>query len=106
MYAKVKLLSPERRTLQSKNKVNRKGEIIMASAPTMTIIKMLETLPRQLQDRVVEHVREYIEDLRDEFRWNESFSRTQKTLVNTARLARKKITEGKASPLDFEKLCG
>jgi len=98
------LLSLERRHLQSKNEVNRKGENIMASAPTMTIIKMLETLPKQLQDRVVEHVREYIEDLRDEFRWDESFSRTQKTLINAARLARKEIAEGKASPLDVEKL--
>ena len=77
----------------------------MASAPTMTIIKMLETLPKQLQDRVVERVRKYIEDLRDEFRWDESFSRTQETLVNAARLARKEIGEGKASLLDVEKLC-
>jgi translation initiation factor 2B subunit (eIF-2B alpha/beta/delta family) len=76
----------------------------MASAPTVTIVKMLETLPEQLQDRVVEHVREYIEDLRDEVRWNESFSRTQESLVIAARLARKEITEGKANPLDIEKL--
>jgi hypothetical protein len=41
----------------------------MTSAPTMTIIKMLETLPEQLQGRVVEHACEYIEDLKDEFRW-------------------------------------
>lgn len=82
----------------------KKGEQAMASAPTMTIVKMLETLPKQLQDLVVEHVREYIEDLRDEFRWNESFSRTQETLITAARLARKEIGEGKASLLDVEKL--
>lgn len=76
----------------------------MASAPTMTIVKMLETLPEQLQDRVVEHVRQFIEDLRDEFRWDESFSRTQETLITAARLARKEIGEGKASLLDVEKL--
>lgn len=76
----------------------------MASAPTMTVLKMLETLPEQLQDRVVEHVREYIEDLRDEVRWDESFSRTQETLVTAARLARKGIAEGKASLMDVEKL--
>ena len=29
----------------------------MASEATMTIIKMLETLPEQAQDRVVEHLR-------------------------------------------------
>ena len=75
----------------------------MGSAATMTIIKMLETAAEQFQDRVVEHVREYIEDLRDEARWNESFSRTQETLVAAARLARKEIAEGKATLLDVEK---
>ncbi len=49
----------------------------MASESTATIIKMIETLPMQVQDRVVEHLREYIEDIRDEMIWNESFSRTQ-----------------------------
>ncbi len=76
----------------------------MSSAPTMTIIKMLEALPEQLQGRVVEHVREYIEDLKDEFRWDESISRTQEALVSAARQARKEIAEGKSSPLDVEKL--
>ena len=76
----------------------------MSSAPTMTIIKMLETLPKELQDHVVEHLREYVEDLRDEVRWNESFSRTQETLIAAARQARKEISEGKASPLDVENL--
>ena len=76
----------------------------MASAATATIIKMLETLPEQLQDRVVEHLRDYIEDLQDETRWNESFSRTQENLIAAARQARKAIAEGEASPLDFDKL--
>lgn len=90
--------------LQRKNKVNRKGEQVMSSPSAMTIIKILETLPEKLQDRVVEHLREYIEDLRDEFRWNESFSRTQESLVSAARLARKEIAEGHSGPLDVEKL--
>ncbi|MBW2004492.1 MAG: hypothetical protein JRI72_07725 [Deltaproteobacteria bacterium] len=76
----------------------------MASEATMTIIKMLETLPEQAQDRVVEHLREYIEDFRDEALWNESFSRTQAKLVSAAQRARKEIAEGKATPLDIEKL--
>jgi hypothetical protein len=70
----------------------------------MTIKKMLETLPKELQDHVGEHVREYIEDLRDEVRWNESFSRTQEKLIIAARKARKEISEGKASLLDVEDL--
>lgn len=76
----------------------------MASEATMTIIKMLETLPEQAQDRVVEYLREYIEELRDEALWNESFSRTQSNLVSAARQVRKEIARGKATPLDIEKL--
>jgi len=70
----------------------------------MTIIKMIETLPEQAQDRVVEHLREYIEDLRDEALWNDSFSRTQTKLVVAAQQVRREIAEGKAIPLDIEKL--
>jgi len=70
----------------------------------MTIIKMLETLPEQAQDRVVEHLREYIEDLRDEELWNESFSRTPANLVSAAQRVRKEIAEDKATPLDTGKL--
>lgn len=76
----------------------------MSSEVTTTVIKMLETLPEQAQDRVVEHLREYIEDLRDEVLWNESFSRTQNKLVSAARRVREEIAEGKSAPLDIEKL--
>jgi len=76
----------------------------MDSAAAVTIMKMLETLPEPLQDRVVEHVRDYIEDLRDEARWNESFSRTEEGLVQAARQTRKAIAEGEATPLDVDKL--
>jgi hypothetical protein len=68
------------------------------------MIKMLETLPEQLQDRVLEHMREYVEDIKEEARWSESFSKTQGSLVAAAREARKAIAEGKATPLDIEKL--
>jgi len=70
----------------------------------MTILKMLEGLPEQLQDRLVEHVRDYIEDMKDDARWNESISRTQGSLAAAGRQARKEIAEGKATPLDIEKL--
>ena len=76
----------------------------MSSEATTTITKMLETLPEQAQERVVEHLREYIGDLRDEVLWNESFSRTQANLVSAAQRVRKEIKEGKATPLDIGKL--
>ncbi len=71
---------------------------------SVTILKMLETLPEPIQDRVVEHLREYIKDLRDEASWNESFSRTEGNLAAAARQARKEVAEGRATPLDPESL--
>jgi alpha/beta superfamily hydrolase len=77
----------------------------MASTATLTtMIKMFESLPEPVQERVVEHMREYIEDIRDEVKWSESFSRTQSKLVAAARQARKEISEGKAVPMDPKKL--
>jgi glycerate-2-kinase len=76
----------------------------MPSAASTTMTKMIETLPQDLQERVLEHMREYIEDIREETKWNESFSKSQNKLVATARQARKEIAEGKATPFDPKKL--
>ncbi|MBF0405753.1 MAG: hypothetical protein HQM10_00245 [Candidatus Riflebacteria bacterium] len=77
----------------------------MSSTATMaTMIKMLESLPEQIQERILEHLREYIQDIRDEAEWNESFSKTQNKLASFARQARKEIAEGKATPMDMKKL--
>lgn len=73
----------------------------MALAAATTMIKMLESLPEPLQDRVLEHMRDYIEDLRDEAKWDQSFSRTQGKLAEAARQARKDIAAGKAAPMDM-----
>jgi len=85
------------------HRIKETGE--MASTATMaTMMKMLESLPEQIQERVLEHMREYIEDIRDEAKWDESFTRTQTKLVAAARQARKEIAEGKASPMDRKRL--
>lgn len=77
----------------------------MPSTATMTtMVKMLESLPEQAQDRVLEHLRDYIKDIRDEAKWSETFSRTQSKLVAAAKKARKEIGEGKATAMDMKKL--
>jgi hypothetical protein len=76
----------------------------MTSATTATMMKILETLPEGLQDRILEHMREYIEDVKEEMQWNDSFSKSQSKLVAAARQARKEIAEGKSAPLDLEAL--
>lgn len=76
----------------------------MDTSAATTMIKMLETVPDQLQETVVEHMRDYIEDIRDEAKWKNSFSRTQDKLIAAARQVRQEIAGGKSSPLDVEKL--
>ena len=76
----------------------------MTSATTATMMKILETLPEGLQDRILEHMREYIEDVKEEMQWNDSFAKSQPKLVAAARQARKEIAEGKSAPLDLESL--
>jgi len=50
---------------------------------------------------MVEHLREYIADLRDKAQWNDSFSQTQGKLIKAAKQVRKEIAEGKATPLNI-----
>ena len=76
----------------------------MASNAIATITQMMETLPEALQNQIVEHLREYIAELEDELRWEVSFNRTQEQLVAAARQAKQEIAEGKAEPMDLNRL--
>ena len=76
----------------------------MSSPQITTLVKIMETLPVSLQERVTEHLREYINDLQDEIKWEKSFAKTQSKLVAAARLAKQEIAQGKAIPLDYDQL--
>ena len=76
----------------------------MSSAAIKDLVKMIETLPSEVQERVVEHLREYIADLQDEQQWDVSFSRTQSALVAAARRAKRERASGKATAIDYEQL--
>jgi len=76
----------------------------MPSTAIVTVEKMLESLPEEMQERVVEHLREYILDLQDELHWDALFKRTQDKLIAAARRAKEEIAAGKAEPMDFERL--
>lgn len=69
-----------------------------------TITKMIESLPDNQQEKVVEHLREYIADLEDEIRWDIKFRNTQSELSRVAKKVRKEILEGKMEELNYEKL--
>ena len=76
----------------------------MASTAIATLVKMLESIPEEAQNQVVDHLRDFIEELRDELRWDESFKRTENQLSAAARQARREIAEGQARPMDYERL--
>jgi hypothetical protein len=82
----------------------RRGETMSSTAAIATVIKMLESLPETAQARVVEHLQEYIEDLRDELQWDALFAKTQPQLVSAAKRAEQEIAEGRAKPLDEKQL--
>jgi hypothetical protein len=76
----------------------------MSSAAIATVTKLLETLPETAQEQVAEHLRKYIEDLRDDLKWDNSLKQTQAKLIEVARRAKQEIAEGKAQPMDYEQL--
>ena len=65
---------------------------------------MMESLPQDKQDKIVKHLREYIQDLQDEQKWHESFNKSQDKLIAAAKLAQQQIAEGKAQLIDYSKL--
>lgn len=76
----------------------------MVTPAVNTIIKMIEQLPEADQEKVAEHLREYLADLEDEEKWDLTFAKSQDKLAQAAREARKQIAEGKSEPMDFDKL--
>lgn len=76
----------------------------MPSTAIATVIKMMEYLPESVQDQVLEHLREYLEDLQDEIQWDMLFKKTQPQLIAAAQRARQEIAEGHSKPLDYNHL--
>jgi glycerate-2-kinase len=76
----------------------------MSSPAITTIVKMVESLPDELQEQVVEHVRAYLAEIEEEKRWDKSFKRTKNNLVAAARKAKEEIAAGMSTPMDYEQL--
>ena len=65
---------------------------------------MLESLPEIVQDQVVEHLRDYLEDIQDELQWDSLFKETQQQLMAATQRAKQEIAKGHAKPMDYEQL--
>jgi hypothetical protein len=76
----------------------------MASAAIATVLKMMESLPEDAQDQVVEHLRGYLEEMKDNVKWDNTFKNTQAQLIAAARRAKKEIADGRAKPLNHREL--
>jgi hypothetical protein len=76
----------------------------MASTAIVTMTKMMEALPESAQEQALEYLRTYIAELQSEQKWDKLFSQTQDKLITAARQARKEIAEGKAKPMDYDRL--
>lgn len=76
----------------------------MLSPTVTTIVKMVESLPNELQEQVLEHVRTYLAELDEEKRWDTSFKQTENNLVAAARKAKAEIAVGLSTPMDYEQL--
>ena len=76
----------------------------MSSDAIVTVVKMIESLPEGAQGQVVQHLRDYIQDLRDELQWDVSFQKTQYQLMAAARKAKQQIAESQAEPMDCGRL--
>jgi hypothetical protein len=76
----------------------------MASEPIITVVRMMESLPEPTQNRVADHLRDYLLELQDEIRWDEILAKSQPKLAEMARRAKEQIAEGKARPLNFNEL--
>ena len=76
----------------------------MSSPAITTIVKMVESLPTELQEQVVENVRAYLAEVEEEKCWDNSFKRTKTNLVAAARKAKAEIAAGMSTPMDYEQL--
>jgi hypothetical protein len=78
--------------------------LVMSSTTITTVTKMMESLPESAQHQVVEHLRDYVENLQDEIQWDVTFKKTQSQLVAAAQRARQEIAEGHAKSMDYNRL--
>ncbi len=76
----------------------------MLETTIATVTKMIAFLPESHQERVVEHLRDYIEDLNDELHWNDLFDDTQEQLTSAARQARQQVAANRSKPMNTDEL--
>jgi uncharacterized protein YdbL (DUF1318 family) len=78
--------------------------IAMSATAIATVAKMMASLPEPVQGQVVEHLREYLEDLQDELQRDALLKKTQPQLIAAARRAKQETAQGLAKPMAYDQL--
>lgn len=76
----------------------------MPSEAISDIVEMMQGLPETLQREIVRHLRDYLEDIRDEQLWDEKFRMSKDRLSALGRRASEQIESGMATRLDHDLL--
>jgi hypothetical protein len=76
----------------------------MSKENIATVVKILESFSDAQQERIIEHLRDYIADMEDELKWEQSFRKTQGKLVEAAKLAKQQIAQGQGQAMDYDQL--
>ena len=76
----------------------------MRSTILRTINKMLESLPENRQEQVVNHLYEYITEIQDEIKWDLLFKNSESELSRIAKQVKEEIKKGNIENFDFGKL--
>jgi len=69
-----------------------------------TINKMLESLPENKQEQVLNHLYNYITELQDEIKWDLLFKKSEKGISRIAREVKEEIKKGNIEDFDYDRL--
>ncbi len=69
-----------------------------------TIIKMIESLPFNIQERILKDVQAIVADAIDESEWETKFEQKEEKLIAVAKRVKRQVAAGKVKPMDFPKL--
>ena len=69
-----------------------------------TINKMLESLPENKQEQVLNHLYNYITELQGEIKWDLLFKNSEKEISRIAREVKEEIKKGNIEDFDYNRL--
>ncbi len=76
----------------------------MTSVAVTTIVRMVESLPEPTQEKVAEHLREYLADMKDEQEWDKQWKDSHEQLTSVGRKVKQQIQAQQSEPMDMNRL--